>query len=65
MCLDCGCMEPDNPMEGDKRHITMKNIVDAAKANNKSVEETLKTINETVRQVLDGKIKSRECEGVC
>ncbi len=57
MCLDCGCMEPDE-RHGDERHIIMKDIVDAARANKKPVEKTFETIEATAKQVISGKLKS-------
>ncbi len=62
MCLDCGCMKPDD-RHGDERHIIMKDLVDAADANSTSVDKTFSTIEETTKQVLSGKLKSREWTG--
>jgi predicted nucleic acid-binding Zn-ribbon protein len=47
MCLDCGCMKP-NDDHGDSRHILMKDVEEAAKASEISVDEVVKNINETV-----------------
>lgn len=57
MCLDCGCMQPDNT-HGDDRHITMKELVDAADANGFSAQETLTNIEETTKAVLEGRLQS-------
>lgn len=58
MCLDCGCMMPDE-RHGDERHLIMQDLVDAAKANTKPAEKTFETVEATVRQVFAGKLKSR------
>ncbi len=58
MCLDCGCMKPDE-RHGDERHIIMQDLVDAAKSNDQKVEQALQTIEKTTKQVLDGKIQSK------
>ncbi len=58
MCLDCGCMEPDE-RHGDERHLIMQDLVDAAKANTKPAEKTFETVEATVRQVFEGKLKSK------
>ena len=39
MCLDCGCMKP-NDDHGDIRHLTMKQVEDAAKASEISVRRS-------------------------
>jgi hypothetical protein len=49
MCLDCGCGKP-NDDHGDSRHITMKQVEDAAKASEISVDEAVKNINEGMKQ---------------
>ncbi len=58
MCLDCGCMEPDD-RHGDERHIIMQDLVDAAKANQKPTEQIFGTLEKTTKQVFEGKLKSK------
>ena len=55
MCLDCGCELPDES-HGDERHILMKELVAAARANGGSVEDALRNIESTARKVLDGEL---------
>ncbi len=57
MCLDCGCMEPDN-RHGDERHLIMQDLVDAAQANQKPLRKVFETVESTANQVLQGKLKS-------
>lgn len=57
MCLDCGCMRPDD-QHGDERHLVMQDLVDAAESNDAGVRKTLQTIDETTRKVLNGQLKS-------
>ncbi len=58
MCLSCGCMEPDND-HGDQRYIVMQDVVDAANADAASVEQTWRNLEETMKQVLAGKLTSQ------
>ena len=58
MCLSCGCMMPDDN-HGDERYIVMQNLVDAAKADDATLEQTWKNIVETMNQVQEGKLKSQ------
>jgi len=58
MCLDCGCDEPDN-RHGDKRHLVMSDITNAAHSNKQSVKKTLRNIQKTVQHVQDGKVQSK------
>jgi hypothetical protein len=53
MCLDCGCGEP-NDQHGDSRHITMKQVEEAAKASEISVDEAVKNITETMKSARAG-----------
>ena len=57
MCLSCGCMMPDD-RHGDERYIVMQDIVEAAAADDATVEQTWKNIEATMAQVLTGKLKS-------
>jgi hypothetical protein len=50
MCLDCGCGKP-NESHGDDRHITMDDVREAAKASEISVEEAMRNMTDTMRQV--------------
>lgn len=58
MCLDCGCMEPDNRHD-DERHIIMADVVAAAQANDKSIDDTIDTIRETLNRVQEGELRSQ------
>jgi hypothetical protein len=58
MCLDCGCDEPDN-RHGDKRHLVMSDITNAAHSNKQSVKKTMRAIQNSVQHVVDGKVKSK------
>lgn len=57
MCLSCGCRVPDDD-HGDSRNIVMKQVVDAAAAENGTVAAIMKNIDDTVADVLNGKLKS-------
>lgn len=57
MCLSCGCRVPDDD-HGDPRNIVMKQVVDAAAAENGTVEAIMKNIDDAVADVLNGKLKS-------
>ena len=58
MCLDCGCMMPDE-RHGSEDHIIMEDIVKASEASEQPLEKTLNNIDNTMRQVLGGKLKSK------
>jgi hypothetical protein len=58
MCLDCGCMKPDD-RHGDKRHIIMQDFVEAAEASDLPVQEALRNIDQATRKVADGTLKSQ------
>ncbi len=58
MCLDCGCMEPDN-RHGDERHIIMQDVVAAARVNDKSIDDTIDTIRATLDRVQEGELRSQ------
>ncbi len=58
MCLSCGCREPDNT-HGDQRFIVMQDIVDAAQADDASVEHTWHNLEETMKLVLAGRLPSK------
>jgi hypothetical protein len=53
MCLDCGCGKP-NDDHGDKRHITMNQINDAAKASGISPQEAMQNIQRGFQQAQGG-----------
>ena len=53
MRLDCGCGKP-NDDHGDSRHITMKQVEDAAKASEISVDEAVRNINEGLKTAQAG-----------
>ncbi len=61
MCLSCGCKEPDN-QHGDLRNIVMQDVVDAAQADAARVPDTWRNMEETMREVLSGKLKSKVWE---
>lgn len=58
MCLSCGCRVPDDD-HGDTRNIVMKQIVDAAAAENATVETIMKNIDDAVTAVVNGELRSR------
>lgn len=58
MCLSCGCRMPDE-RHGDERYIVMQDIVDAASADKATVEQTWVNLQETMAQVMSGKLKSQ------
>ena len=49
MCMSCGCREPNND-HGDKRHITLDELDQAAQAANISREEAARNILDTLQQ---------------
>ncbi len=57
MCLSCGCMEPDND-HADMRYIVMQDLVDAADADATHVEQVWQNMQETMKQLLAGKLQS-------
>lgn len=57
MCLSCGFRMPDDD-HGDERYIVMQDLVDAAVADNATVEQTWRNMVETMRDVLAGRLKS-------
>lgn len=58
MCLDCGCMAPDDD-HGDSRHITAQRLADAAEANGESVEQVRNNIEETARRIQQGELQTQ------
>jgi len=50
-------MEPENH-HGDPRHITLKDLKDAAKANQQTLEDTLRMMEKTTQQIIEGRIKA-------
>ncbi|HEY7033012.1 MAG TPA: hypothetical protein VH482_16825 [Thermomicrobiales bacterium] len=53
MCLDCGCGKP-NDDHGDPRHITMKQVEDAAKASGIPAREAVQNIQSGFQQAQGG-----------
>jgi hypothetical protein len=51
-------MDPDAG-HGDPRHITMQHLVEAARAEDLSVEQVWRNMTETMERVLRGEIRSR------
>lgn len=49
MCLTCGCGEP-NADHGDERHITLKDLDDAAEAAGIERSEAANNLQETVKK---------------
>lgn len=49
MCLTCGCGEP-NADHGDDRHITLKDLDDAAEAAGIERTEAVNNLQETVKK---------------
>ncbi|HHX44792.1 MAG TPA: hypothetical protein GX714_12525 [Chloroflexi bacterium] len=58
MCLNCGCMEPDN-RHGDERRIVMEDVVAAARATGMSIDDTIDTIRETLDRIQEGELRSQ------
>lgn len=58
MCLSCGCNVPDDA-HGEKRYITMQHLVDAASADNATVEQTWQNMVNSMTGVMAGKLKSK------
>lgn len=52
MCLSCGCGNP-NENYGDNRHITMKDLDQAAQAADISRDQALQNMTRTVAQAQD------------
>ena len=50
MCMSCGCKMADEN-HGDERHITMDDLREAAEASGTSVDEVVRNIQETYREV--------------
>ncbi len=53
MCLNCGCGEP-NERHGKDANITLEDVQRAGEANGQSVEESLRNMGMTARQVVSG-----------
>ena len=53
MCLNCGCGEP-NERHGKDANITLEDVQRAGEANGQSVEESLRNMGMTARQVVAG-----------
>lgn len=49
MCMDCGCMKP-NDDHGDARHITAKEIAEAAKASEIGTDQAILNIQRTFEE---------------
>lgn len=57
MCLTCGCMSPDKSY-GENRLLTLQDILDAAQADDATVEQAWKNMVETMSRVMNGEVKS-------
>lgn len=61
MCLNCGCMMPDDTM-GDDRNLVLNDLADGAIASGQDGKTTLENIKKTLEMVtteeLDKKIAS-------
>ena len=53
MCLNCGCGQP-NESHGNEANITLDDVRRAGEANGQSVEESLRNMGMTARQVVMG-----------
>ncbi len=53
MCLNCGCGEP-NERHGKDTNITLEDVERAGEANGQSVEESLRNMGMTARQIVTG-----------
>ena len=53
MCLNCGCGDP-NDRQGNDANITFEDVRRAGEANGQSVEESLRNMGMTARQVVMG-----------
>jgi hypothetical protein len=49
MCMNCGCMEP-NEEHGNPANITLEGLRKAAEANGQTLEESISNIDQTYRQ---------------
>ncbi|CAN5437443.1 hypothetical protein BH20CHL6_BH20CHL6_13620 [soil metagenome] len=49
MCMNCGCMQPDDK-HGDEANITMQDLQRAAQANDMDIQQTVDTITRTYEQ---------------
>lgn len=57
MCLDCGCMRPDDD-HGDQRHITAQRLAEAADANGTDVSQVRQHMDETLRRMQQGELQT-------
>lgn len=57
MCLDCGCMQPDND-HGDARHITAERFQQAVQANDTDAEQVKNNIIETTHRIQEGELQT-------
>ncbi len=53
MCLNCGCGQP-NERHGNDANITLEDVRRAGESNGQSVEESLRNMGQTARQVVSG-----------
>jgi hypothetical protein len=53
MCMNCGCMEP-NDEHGNPANITLEEMRKAAEANGQSLDETISNIDRTYREEVEG-----------
>jgi len=53
MCLNCGCGEP-NERHGKDANIILEDVERAGEANGQSVEESLRNMGMTARQIVTG-----------
>ena len=58
MCFNCGCMMPDDRHD-DERNIIMQDLVDAANADQATVEAVWDNMQATMAGVFSGKLKSQ------
>jgi len=59
MCLSCGCGKP-NETHGDSRHITMRELEQAAQASNISTQQAAQNILEGLNQPGSGSQQSQQ-----
>ncbi len=62
MCLNCGCMEP-NDRHGDSANITLDDVQHAAEANGQSLQETWQNMDRTYEEA-QGQGMVKESQGM-
>jgi hypothetical protein len=53
VCMNCGCMEPDNTHD-DPANITLEQLRRAGEANGQDLDQTIDNIERTYHQSVEG-----------